>query len=138
MKLKEVKPPVWASKLVVEVCAEEGVRPPRVTWMRRPTQGHSTGEANSSWLRVVAGNNRKEVREVLLHELTHSVLGHYGRSKGGRTRYGHGAEFYAAFFAIAKRHGIGAQYIKQHESWYRPRGLKAGYRLYLRRARGEA
>lgn len=118
--------------MIDEVCAEEGIRPPRVRWMKRKHL-FSSGKAWSWNLQVVAGTNRKEVREVLLHELTHVVMGQTAAYDAH-----HGEVFYAKFFAIAKRHGIGAQFIKQREKWYKPRGLKAGYRLYLKQMRGEA
>ena len=132
MRLKTYKTPTWAERLIAEVCNEEGIRVPSVTWQKRPMHRFSSGRAGRGYMRVTAGGDRKEVKQVVLHELVHVIQGHTGFSGGG---YGHDAEFYAKLFEIGKRHGIGAMAIKKRENWYKPRGVKQGYRLYLRRQR---
>ena len=131
MKLRSRPVPAWAKKVIAQVCTEEGIKEPRVTW-QKVDRDQSSGMAWPYHFRITAGNYKKEVKEVLLHELTHCVRGQSGASKGSR---GHDAEFYATLFRIAKRHQIGAAFIKRREGWYKPRGIKQGYALYLRRLR---
>ena len=134
MRLRSYKVPVWADKLIRTISAEEGIRPPRVVWMKRRDRLYSSGRAGPHEVRIVAGNNRKDQKEVVLHEMVHVIFGKSGRY-GGCTS--HGPEFYAKLYEIGKRHRVGAAYIKQRESWYKPRGVKAGYRLYLKNLRSQ-
>jgi len=130
VRLKQYKTPAWAERLVAQVCAEEGLYPPRVVWQKRPATLSTSGVANSGRIRITAGLDRRGCKQALLHELVHVIQG----QKGWRT-YGHDEEFYAKLFELGARYRVGAQYIKQKETWYKPRGVKKGYRLYLRRKR---
>jgi hypothetical protein len=93
----------------------------------------STGIAWAYTIRFRAGTNRKDQKHCLIHELVHSIMGQRGKGNCH-----HNEEFYAKLFELGKRHGVGAAYIKQRENWYKPRGVKQGYSLYLRRLREKA
>lgn len=129
MRLRSYVVPAWAKKLIQEISTEERIRPPRVVWMRRKDRAVSSGRAWRNEIRLVEGTDRKGAKEVLIHEMCHVILGQKGAYLGNR---GHGAEFYAKLFEIGKRHRVGAAYIKQREMWYKPQGVRAGYRLYLK------
>ncbi len=129
MRLRSYAVPAWAKKLIQAISTEERIRTPRVVWMKRKDRNSSSGVARSNTIRFVEGADRKEAKEVLIHEMCHVILGQNGAYGGNSS---HGAVFYAKLFEVGKRHRVGAQYIKSKENWYKPRGVKAGYRLYLR------
>ncbi len=127
---KKYPMPKWAVTLTQKVCREEGIRIPTITWMKQPSRVESRGTAWPYHIDLTAGTSRAGAKIVLLHELTHSVMGQKGRSNSN-----HNEQFYAKFYAIGKRHGVGAKAIQKRDGWYKPRGVKAGYRLYLKRLR---
>ena len=127
MRLKSHPVPAWANRLIDQICTEEGVRKPSVTWQKVGRAGTS-GVAWTHSIRMTVGTDRKNAKEALIHEMCHVVLGQTGALRGNR---GHDAEFYAKLFEVGKRHRVGAAYIKARENGYKPRGVKAGYRLYL-------
>lgn len=129
MRLRSYVVPAWAKKLIQEISTEEHIRSPRVVWMKRNDRQESSARAWTNEIRFVAGSNRRYAKEVLIHEMCHVILGQKGAFRGNR---GHGAAFYAKLFEVGKRHRVGVAFIKQREMWYKPRGVKAGYRLYLK------
>lgn len=132
MRLKTYKTPAWADRLIREVCANEGVRVPSVVWQKKPATMGTTGQAWGHRMRITAGLDRKACKEVVLHELVHVIQGQPGGSQYGRN---HEAEFYAKLFHLGRKYRVGAAYIKRRETGYKPRGVKQGYRLYLKQLR---
>jgi hypothetical protein len=100
-----MSPPGWAGALVLTVCAEAGVEPPRLLWRARRAVA-STGVARRSEgiVSVRAGSDPLDQRLTLLHELTHWIAPP-GRHRGRRSVH-HGRAFYAVAFDIYRRHGI--------------------------------
>ena len=99
-------PPDWAEALVVVVCDEATVAPPRVTWRRR-SASHSTGVARRHLgvISVRAGDDPLDQRLTLLHELAHWLAPAPQRRRGARTAH-HGRDFYRIAFALYRRHGL--------------------------------
>jgi hypothetical protein len=97
--------PAWARDLVVRVCADVDVEPPRLAWRRR-AGGHSTGVArrHEGMIAVRAGIDPLDQRLTLLHELAH-WLSPPPRRRRGRSLH-HGRAFYAVAFDLYRRHGI--------------------------------
>jgi hypothetical protein len=97
--------PAWADALVDLVCADAGVRRPRLTWRCRAGE-HSTGVAkrHEGTISVRAGIDELDQRLTLLHELAHWLTAPQRRHRG-RTAH-HGRAFYATAFALYRRHGI--------------------------------
>ena len=98
-------PPSWASALMLLVCADAGVEPPRLTWRTRRNE-HSTGVTRRSkrLVAVRAGSDELDQRLTLLHELAH-WLAPIDRRRGRRSVH-HGHSFYALAFDLYRRHGI--------------------------------
>lgn len=120
--------PLWAQRIITEVCEEEGIEEPEVNWRhktgRMAFSPYSSGHANENRLTLTAGADRKDQRLILLHELSHVIRGAKARS------YKHDADFYAKMFELVWRYGPSIGYAKSRERTYKPRGMKAGYRLY--------
>jgi hypothetical protein len=97
--------PAWAEALVAAVCADAGVRPPRLAWRRRRHE-HSTGVARrgDGMIAVRAGDDRLDQRLTLLHELAHWLTPSPARRRRGATH--HGLAFYRTAFTLYRRHGI--------------------------------
>lgn len=130
MRLKTVKIPVFFERLIDTIAQEEGIPSPVVNWCKRKSV-YSAGNAWAGAMTIRAGSDKKDTKEIVLHEMTHIIQCEAGAS----TSRAHAPEFYAKLFTLAKRHGVGAAYIKSRESWYKPRGVKEGYRLYLKQLR---
>ena len=96
--------PGWATELVVAVCTDAAVAPPRLTWRRRRGT-HSTGVARraAGTISVRAGDDPLDQRLTLLHELAHWLSPPAGR--GRRVRH-HDRGFYRVAFGLYRRHGL--------------------------------
>lgn len=96
--------PPWARALVVNVCADARVAPPRLSWRSRDDE-HSTGVTRRSegLVAVRAGRDPLDQRLTLLHELAHWLA-----APGARRRRAvhHGRAFYSVAFELYRRHGI--------------------------------
>ena len=132
MRRKSYLVPAWATKLIDKISDEEQVFRPYVTWQKVNRLG-SHGSAWSNSIRITQGIDKKRTKETVIHEMCHVILGQKG-SYSKNTK--HGADFYAKLFEVGRRYRIGAAYIKAHETWYKPRGVRAGYRLYLTQQKG--
>jgi hypothetical protein len=96
--------PAWARSLVLAVCAEADAPLPRLAWRHRdrPTSSGVTRQS-VGLISVVAGRDPVDQRLTLLHELAHWLAPAPPRRR--RTRH-HDAAFYAAAFALYRRHGV--------------------------------
>jgi hypothetical protein len=101
-----VKAPAWAAELTDTVCADAGVRAPRLAWRRRSAE-LSTGLARRDvgLVTVRAGTDPIDQRLTLLHELAHWLAPPPRRTRRGRTEH-HGRAFYRVAFELYRRHGI--------------------------------
>ena len=97
--------PGWAHDLVVSVCADAGVEPPRLAWRRR-AGAHSTGvtRRHDGHVAVRAGTDELDQRLTLLHELAHWLSPMPARRRGRSVH--HGRSFYSIAFELYRRHGI--------------------------------
>lgn len=114
--------PPWAVAIVERVCAEAGVRPPRLTWRVRSDE-HSTGLARhrDGLVSVRAGRDPLDQRLTLLHELAHWLT---GTPRGRQRRVHHGRAFYATAFDLYRRHGIAEGDALRLESGRYPSSLR--------------
>jgi hypothetical protein len=96
--------PDWALKLVEEICADAGARPPRLLWRSRRGEA-STGLARRAdgIVAVRAGTDPLDQRLTLLHELAHWLTP--AARRRGRSVH-HGRAFYAIAFELYRRHGL--------------------------------
>ena len=115
--------PDWARALIVAVCAEASVAPPRLAWRRRSraTSSGVTRRANGS-ISLVAGDDALDQRLTLLHELAH-WLGPAPRRRRRRVVH-HDAEFYALAFNLYRGHGISDEAALAAESARYPSVLR--------------
>jgi hypothetical protein len=99
-------PPDWAASLVAEICADAGIRPPRLSWRRRAGV-HSTGvtRRHAGSISVRAGEDDLDQRLTLLHELAHWLAPPPSRRRGARVRH-HDRAFYRIAFALYRGHGV--------------------------------
>jgi hypothetical protein len=149
--------PSWARSLVVLVCHEAGVAPPRVAWRTRPGRPTSSGvtRREAGTISVSAGSDATDQRLTLLHELAHWIGAPPARRRGGargtaRGRFSHhDAAFYAVAFALYARHGISEADALRGESTRYPSALRharalrvpgaeAAWRTHRARLRAEA
>jgi hypothetical protein len=96
--------PAWATSLVASVCADAGRPEPRLAWRTRRGVG-STGmtRRDAGLIAVRAGADPLDQRLTLLHELAHWLTPVERRR---RRAVHHGLRFYAAAFALYRRHGL--------------------------------
>lgn len=97
-------PPEWARELVVAVCADAGVGPPRLAWRRRRALA-STGvtRRHDGMIAVRAGSDELDQRLTLLHELAHWLAPPPRRA---RRAVHHGRAFYEMAFGLYRHHGL--------------------------------
>lgn len=97
-------PPGWATELVACVCADAGVRDPRLAWRRRSGE-LSTGvtRRHEGVVVVRAGSDALDQRLTLLHELAHWLS---PAPRRGRRAMHHGRDFYAVAFGLYRRYGL--------------------------------
>jgi hypothetical protein len=95
--------PGWASDLVAQVCTDAGVAPPRLAWRRRRGAA-STGVARRSagTIAVRAGDDLRDQRLTLLHELAHWLSPPARRRRVAH----HGRAFYRVAFSLYARYGV--------------------------------
>ena len=100
-----MRPPDWAQRLVLLVCAEAEVAPPTLVWRRRRSE-QSTGVARRSAgaIAVRAGTDPLDQRLTLLHELAHWIGPTPSSRRRGATH--HGRTFYRIAFRLYGRHGL--------------------------------
>src|SRR5688572_25436186 len=115
-------PPAWATSLVIDVCAEAGLEPPRLSWRRRRAEA-STGVARRTegMVSVRAGTDPVDQRLTLLHELAHWIAPPARRR--GRRAVHHGRAFYAVAFELYRRHGLSDADALRLESAHYPSAL---------------
>lgn len=118
------KPPLWAQRIVTDVCAAENIEEPEVNWRRSRTNYWSSGQASRRHMTITAGTERKDQRLVLLHELSHVILMQQSNHDGH-----HPPELFAKVFELVWKYGPNIKWAKEREFSYRV-AAKAGYKQY--------
>ncbi len=140
---KRGRAPAWAIKLCEQVCQEEGVRVPSIRWRVAyappqqvsptvraafnipPTYLHSSGRAWYDWISITAGNEKRETKIVLLHELAHVIR------MQKRDDRSHGSAFYEVAWRLWRRHRCGFDNVIAREAHYKVECLKTAVRLKI-------
>lgn len=119
--------------LADKVCSVWGVAAPPIEWAETKVAfAHSDGLVmphRDYWLSEAVDEPNQHYALALLHEVSHWIL----RRKIGR-KVGHVKEFYAFLYALVEEwgepYGLTPEHARDDEVQYKPRGAKAGWRMF--------
>ena len=99
--------PVWVTELVYRACAQFGLRVPVIVWRRGgPYRTRASGSCRPGRIVVTATKDRRDAREVVLHELAHLAA----------PDWHHGDRFYRYLYAMAAFDGrLSGTYVMNSE-----------------------